>query len=128
MSDVVLHRRQILAIMEGNGIESRFSNYEDRAFMPATLMIDVIEKEKKGGSKIPSQLRFLIDNIPECVSLIPLSSQGLYSAMDDPDFSGKFSNREGNPIEFATEASAYEYDGWWDKAELLNSIHELSWL
>lgn len=128
MADVILNRKQIQLIMKNGQVDSRYSCYEDRAFLPVSLAIDVIEKEKKGSNKMPSELKRVIEHIPECVSIIPLSQRGLYEAMNNPEFSDKYTNRLGNPIEMATEACAYEYDDWWDKAELLNSFMELTWI
>ena len=128
MSDVVLSRKETLSILEAGQIDARYSNFEDSAFLPVSLSIDIIEKEKKGGDKTPSSLKRMFQCLPECVNVIPLSPRGLYNAMNDQDFLEKYKNRTGNPIEFATEASAYEIEGWWDRNELLESIRGLSWM
>lgn len=128
MADVVLSRKEILSILKAGQIDARYSNLEDSAFLPVPLSIDIIEKEKKGGNKTPLGLKRMFHCLPECVNVIPLSSRGLYNAMNDQNFSEKYKNRTGNPIEFATEASAYEIEGWWDRNELLESIQGLSWM
>ena len=128
MSDVVLNKKEILSIMEGGQVDAKYSNYVEIPFMPIPLAMDVIEKEKKRGAKTPVDLRKLFDLLPECVNVIPLSQHGLYEAMNDPNFSEKYINRTGNPFEFATEASTYEYEGWWDCVALLTSLSELSWV
>lgn len=127
MADVILNRRELKSIMQGGALSQRYSEYIDFAYLPASLAIDVIEKEKKESNTMPSILQQHLSNLKEGVFIIPLSSQGLLGAMKDPEFSEKYINREGNPIEFATEASIYEFDGWWDKVELMESYNELSW-
>lgn len=128
MADVVLSRKEILSILGAGQIDTKYSNFEDSAFLPVPLSIDILEKEKKGVNKTPSNLKRMFHCLPECVNVIPLSPRGLYNAMNDQDFSEKYKNRTGNPIEFATEACAYEIEGWWDRNELLESIQELSWM
>ena len=127
MADIILSRRQIKLIINNEQIAPPYSTLEDRAYLPVALAIDAIEKEKKSSEKMPSELKRVIERVSEYASLIPLSSRGLYEAMSNPDFSAKYTNRSGNPIEMATEASAYEYDGWWERAEILDSFIELSW-
>lgn len=128
MADIILNRKVIQSIMESEQIDVRYANFVDNAFLPVPLAIDVIEKEKKIGTKLPSEINNLIIHLPDCVNAIPLSQIGLYEALNDDDFSSKYLNRNGNPIEFATEACAYEYDGWWDRDDLLNSFQDLSWI
>ena len=127
MADVVLSRREIQLIMENGQIDAKYSNYTNAAFIPVPLSIDVIEKGKKTETKIPSTLKQLIYNKPDSVNMIPLSPIGLYKAMNDDSFSRKYINRCGNPFELATEACVYEYEEWWDQAELKDSISELPW-
>lgn len=128
MADVVLSRKEMLSIMEFGQIDAKYSSFEDSVFLPVPLSIDMIEKAKKGGKKIPSDLKRSFHRLPECVNVIPLSPRGLYNAMNDQEFSEKYKNRTGNPVEFATEACAYEIEGWWDQNELLESIRGLSWI
>lgn len=127
MAYVILNRKELQVLLRDGIINARYTNYLDSAFMPVPLAIDVIEKEKKGGTLMPSELKKRLDGLPECLNTIPLSSHGLIKAMNDEDFAAKYVNRIGNPIEFATEASVYEYEECWDKAELLESFKELSW-
>lgn len=127
MADTMLSKKEILSILDNGQINPRFSNYVDAAFLPTPLAIDVIEREKKRGTKTPVGLKKLFDFMPECVGVILLSRYGLYNAMNDPDFSNKYIDRTGNPFEFATEACIYENDSWWDCGELLDSFKELSW-
>lgn len=127
MADVIVNRKELQTIMRGGTINARYAEYKDLAFMPVPLVIDVIEKEKKDGTMMPSELKKRIDEFPGCVYAIPLSSLGLIEAMNDDDFAAKYVNRVGNPIEFATEACVYESECWWDKTEMLESFKELSW-
>ncbi len=127
MAYVIVNRKELQALMRDGIVNERYANYQDSAFLPVSLAIDVIEKEKKGGTLMPSEFKKRLEGLPECVNTIPLSSHGLIKAMNDEDFVAKYVNRIGNPIEFATEASVYEYEEWWDKAELLESFKELSW-
>ena len=127
MADVIVNRKELQTIMRGGAINARYTEYKDLAFMPIPLFIDVIEKEKKGRSLMPSELKKQIDDLPECLNAIPLSCHGLLEAMNDDDFAAKYVNRVGNPIEFAAEACVYEYEGWWEKVDLLESFKELSW-
>jgi len=127
MADVVLNRKEILTIMEKGQVDARYSNYVDFAFLPVILAIDLIEREKKRGGKTPADLKKLFELVPECVNVISLSISGLYDAMSDQDFADKYINRTGNPFEFATEATAYENEGWWDRVEFLDSLKELPW-
>lgn len=128
MADAILSKKEILSIMENGQINNRFSNYLDMAFLPTPLAIDVIEREKKNGTKTPSDLKKLFDYMPACVNVMSLSQFCLYDAMNDSDFSNKYINRTGHPFEFATEACIYDKDGWWDCDELIESIMELSWV
>jgi len=128
MADTILSKKDILAILENGQINARYSNYVDTAFLPIPLAVDVIEREKKRGTKTPVDLKNLFVSMPECVGVMPLSRFGLYEAMNDPDFSNKYIGRTGNPFEFATEACIYENDSWWDCGELLESFMELSWV
>ena len=124
MADVIVNRKELQTIMRGGSINSRYAEYKDFAFLPVPL---IIEKEKKGGTMMPSELKNWIDVFPECVNAIPLSSHGLIEAMNDDDFAAKYVNRVGNPIELSTEACVYECEGWWDKTEMLESFREISW-
>lgn len=128
MADTILTKKEILSILDNGQINAKFSNYDDSAFLPIPLAIDVIERAKKRGTKTPTDLKKFLNNIPECVSILPLSQSILYEAMNEPDFSKKHINNACNPFEFATEACIYEKDSWWDRGELLESIMELSWL
>ena len=128
MADVLLNRKELSAIMEDGRIDTRYLDCVDIGFVPIPFAIDVMEKEKKGKSRVPSDIKRLINLMPKCVNTIPLSQKGLYEAMSNQDFLNKYTNRVGNPAEFATEASLYEYEGWWDRTELLDSFHELSWI
>ena len=127
MADIILNRRQILSIIDNGQIDARYSSYEDYAYLPIPLAIYTIEREKKNGTRIPSVLKNVINNLPDCVVEISLSPHGLYEALTNPEFSEKYANRVGNPIEMATEACVYEY-GCWDVSELLDSFLELSWI
>jgi len=127
MADVILNRTEILSIMEGEDVDERFSKYIDIGFLPVSLAIDVIEKEKKRGIKTPLGMKKIVDRLPDCINMIPLSIHGLNKALTDDDFADKYIDRTGNPIEFATEASVYEIDGWWNRVELLESLADLSW-
>ena len=98
MADVIVNRKEIQTIMRGGVINSRYTEYKDFAFMPVPLVIDVIEKEKKAGTMMYSELKNRIGDFPECVNAIPLSSHGLIQAMNDDDFAAKYVNRVGNPI------------------------------
>lgn len=128
MADTILSKKEILSILDNGQINDKFSNYIDAAFLPIPLAIDVIEREKKRGAKTPTDLKNYINNIPECVNVMPLSQNILYEAMNELNFSEKYINKSGNPFEFATEACIYEKDSWWDCGELLESFMELSWL
>lgn len=127
MAHVIVKRKELQSILQGGTINTRYVEYKDIAFLPVPLAIDVIEKEKKGGALLPSNLKKLTDQLPECISTIPLNSQGLIYAINDEDFAAKYVNRTGNPIEFAAEACIYAGDGWWEKDELLESFRELLW-
>lgn len=127
MADVIVNRKELQTIMRSGIINSMYAEYKDFAFMPIPLVIDAIEKEKKAGTMMYSELKNRIGDFPECVNAIPLSSHGLIQAMNDDDFAAKYVNRVGNPIEFATEACVYECEGWWDKTEMLESFREISW-
>lgn len=129
MADIILGRKQVLAIMEGKPLDSKYSNFEDQGFLSVPLVIDVIEREKKNHKRIPSMLKSVINNLPEYdyISCLGLSSNGLCRAMNDLSFVNKYLSREGNPLEFATEASFFEFDGWWDILELQCSFQELTW-
>lgn len=127
MADVFLSRKDILSIMDKGRVNERYMKYEDSAFLPIILAMDVIEREKKKEIKTPADLKVLFDKMPECVNTIPLSAGGLCEAMSDKDFAKKYINRKGNPFEFATEATAYEYNEWWDRVDILDSFMDLSW-
>ena len=127
MADVILNRKEIQAILDDGSIGVQYTNCADTAYLPVSLAVDVIEKNKKNGSKYPSELKHLIDGIPSVVTLIPLSPKGLSEAINDQDFCNKYVNSLGNPIAFATEASIYEYEGCWDRNEMIQSFQELSW-
>lgn len=127
MADVIVNRKELQTLIRGGVINARYTEYKDLAFMPVPLVIDVIEKEKKGGIMMPSELKNRIGDLPECLNAIALSSHGLIEAMNDDDFAAKYVNRVGNPIEFATEACVYECEDWWDRTEMLESFRELSW-
>lgn len=47
MADTILSKKEILTILENGQINVRFSNYEEVAFLPIPLAMDVIEREKK---------------------------------------------------------------------------------
>lgn len=126
MSDYVIGRAQIKSLCDETPEEVLLDS-ASQPFLPIPLAIDVIEKEKKGGTRLPAVLKKIINEGFDNVVVIPLSPQGLFNAMSCQDFEGKYSNREGNPFEFATEASAYEYEGVWERSELLESLNNISW-
>lgn len=128
MADVILDRKEIKSVFTKGKISSRYLDCTDVAYLPVTLLIDVIEKRKKNGPQYPAKLKSFINHIPESVTLIPLSSHGLSEALRDPDFCQKYENNEGNPFEFATEASIYEEEYCWDRNELFESFQELTWI
>ena len=128
MADTILSKKEILSILDNGQINDRFSNCVDMAFLPIPLTIDVIEREKKRGAKTPIDLKNIFNNLPGYINIMPLSQSILYEAMNETDFSQKYINKTGNPLEFATEACIYDKNSWWDCGELLESFMELSWL
>ena len=128
MADVIFSRKDIRALQEGKDVASRYKDCLDIGFLPIPLLLDYIEKKKKSGGLLPAQLKHVLSRINENgITPIALTAAGLCSAFSDPDFSGKYLNREGNPFEFATVACVYEYDMWWDRKELLISLQDISW-
>lgn len=127
MADVILNRKEIQTILDGGTIGEQYANCVDSAYLPVALAIDMVEKNKKGGVKTPSEMKKLIQDVPDSVTLIPLSTSGLVKAINDQDFFSKHVNKLGNPLAFATEASLFEYEGCWDRNELLESFQNLSW-
>lgn len=126
MADVIISRKDIQSIIDGVQLSHHYVNYIDVAFMPIPLAIDAIEKGKK-GTMMPLNLKKLINCLPVYVNVIPLSTRGLSDALCDSEFSEKYINRAGNPFEFVTEACLYEYEGWWEMTEMMESFMELSW-
>ena len=128
MADVIINRKELQSLYAGKELASRFLEYRDCGYLPIPLLLDFVEKRKKGSGIIPSELKKLLPKLKECnICLIEFSKNGLLSALADSDFERKYINRMGNPFEFASEASLYEYDEWWDKNELIDSLQEISW-
>ena len=128
MADVILNRKEIKSVLIEGKIDSRYLDCTDLAYLPATLLINVIEKEKKNAHQYPSKLKSFIERIPEAVTMIPLSCRGLSESLKETDFCKKYVNRVGNPFAFATEASIFEEEFCWDRKELLESFQELTWI
>ena len=128
MADVIFSRKEIQSLQEGKDVSSLYRDCIDIGYLPIPLLLDCLEKEKKSGGMLPAQLKQVMPRFDKnAITLIALTAAGLCSAFEDPDFSDKYLNREGNPFEFATEACVYEYDLWWDRKELLLSIQDVSW-
>lgn len=129
MADVIFNRKDLQLLQEGKALTIRFQKYEDYGYLPIPLILDYFEKSKKGSGIIPSELKKLLLRLQDVnIILIELSKSGLLSALTDNEFEGKYVNRVGNPFEFASEACLYEYEGWWDRCELLDSLQEITWV
>lgn len=128
MADVIFNRKDLQSFCDGKELSDRFQNYEDCGYLPIPLLLDFLEKRKKECSIIPSDLKKLLPKLKESdICMIEFSKGGLLSALADSDFGEKFVNRVGNPFEFASEASLYEYEDWWDRSELIDSLREITW-
>jgi hypothetical protein len=128
MADVIFSRKDLQALQDGKGVATRYQEYLDMGYLPIPLLLDYLEKNKKSHGSLHTELKQVLPRCEENgISLIPLSANGLCTALSDPDFSEKYVNREGNPFELSTEACVYEYDMWWDRKELLSSLQEISW-
>ena len=113
MADVIINKKELQSLYAGKELPSRFLEYRDCGYLPIPLLLDFIEKRKKGSGIIPSELKNILPKLKECnICLIEFSKNGLISALADSDFGKKYINRVGNPFEFASEASLYEYDEW----------------
>ncbi len=129
MADVIFNRKYIQSYHDGKVLPCRFQKYEDCGYLPIPLLLDYLEKRKKERSIIPSELKQLLQKLNESnICMIDFSKNGLLAALADADFGDKYVNRAGNPFEFASEASLFEYDDWWDRCELSESLQEISWV
>jgi len=128
MADVIFSRKDIQTLQEGKGVAPRYQKCLDLGYLPFPLLLDHLEKNKKSRGSLPAELKQVLPRFDQNgIILIAMTAKGICSALSDPDFSEKYVNREGNPFEFSTEACVYEYDAWWDRKELLDSLQDISW-
>lgn len=129
MGYCVLNRKEIDDLLDKRRVSEAYVNYEDYPFLPIGLLVDELEKRKKKGSTLPQHLVDNIENIPEQVLAVPLTSQALAKALQDDNFVEQFVNSQSNPFALISETCLFDDSvSWTDKEELLNSLHQIEWL
>lgn len=100
-------------------------NKTDFLLLPVPYLLNIIEKRRKEANCSPSEIREAIVKSKEYACDIPLSSEGLFNALNDEEFNANINNKD-NPFKIATAASLFEY---WDEDiyELQESFKEIIW-
>lgn len=125
---VIPTNAEILDMLSKGSKDGENISQEVYKFIPCSLLVNEIEKIKRRGGKLPSDIISGIDMLLKIPAYtIDLSPSALYNAIEDEDFANQFLNSKGNPFRFSTVASIYGDECWGDQLELLESSKELRW-
>lgn len=128
MGYCITNRKDIEDLLDKQILSDSYKEYIDYPFLPIGLLVDELEKRKKKDSVLPCQLIDRVENLPEQVLAIPLTSQSLIKALQNEEFVGKFVSSKSNPFALISETCMFDDSVTWaDTDELLGSLHQIEW-
>lgn len=128
MGCCITSRKDIGDLLDKQKLNDAYEKYVDYPFLPVGLLVDELEKRKKRGAVLPRQLIDKIENLPEQVIAVPLTSYALAKAFQNEDFVEKRLSSKSNPFALISEVCLYDDSVCWaDSEDLLESLHQIEW-